>query len=482
MIDAARDRMGPPEGSEGLAQENRTVRRDSGSARAERMNGSNPESARWMPFRARMPASRAVMGSLASGVVGQAALVVTGVVAARTLGPTDRGYLALLVLVPTVLQLAGNMGLPLATTYFIATDKRHERSVLRALRLPVMLQVAALISLQAVILWLLVHNDPHRVRIAALLTIPILAGALADMYGKAILQGQGRYTAFNVLRNAVVAFYLLAIVALLVLGQTDLVGFAVAWTAASLAAGALTLGTALSRRSHVDAESTKAIAAAPIIRFGLRGYLASLSPVTTFRLDQAVIGLFLAPKALGLYVAALAFTNFPELISRGVGMITLPHVARTDVDRRRAESRSLVIFSAAATGLVVLVLELTAGKLVPLFFGSDFDAAVTITRILLIGSFLWGIRRVLSDAASGAGRPGLASAAEVASWVTIVPALAVLLPLFGATGVATAMTVSSAASLLALVVLLRRADVQRRPETETAPSSWRSRIVERWAR
>jgi O-antigen/teichoic acid export membrane protein len=299
------------------------------------------------------------------------------------------------------------------------------------------------------------------------------------MYGKAILQGQGRYTAFNVLRNAVVAFYLLAIVALLVLGRTQLEGFAIAWTAASVLAGAVTLGVALAGRLGAADAHADPMRSSPIIRFGLRGYVASLSPVTTFRLDQAVIGLFLAPKALGLYVAALAFTNFPEIISRGVGMITLPHVARTEVDRRRAESRSLVIFSTAATGLVVIVLELTAGKLVPLFFGADFSAAVTITRILLIGSFLWGIRRVLSDAATGAGRPGLASAAEIASWVTILPALAVLLPLFGATGVATAMTVSSGASLLALVVLLRRADRQHHP---AVPSSWGSRIVERWAR
>ena len=348
---------------EGRVGLRRTVRRGAKPS-VDRMSGTTDRMPR-MPFGGRMPASRAVMGSLAAGVVGQAALVVTGVVAARTLGPTDRGYLALLVLVPTVLQLAGNMGLPLATTYYIATDKRHERSVLRALRLPVLLQVAVLTFLQAVILWLLVSDDPHRVRLAAVLTIPIMAGALADMYGKAILQGQGRYMAFNVLRNAVVGFYLFAIVLLLALGRTELVGFAVAWTAASVIAGAVTLGVALARRSNTAAEPGERVPASPIIRFGLRGYVASLSPVTTFRLDQAVIGLFLAPEALGLYVAALAFTNFPELISRGVGMITLPHVARTEAGRRRAESRSLVLFSTVTTGVAVLVLELTAGKLVP---------------------------------------------------------------------------------------------------------------------
>jgi O-antigen/teichoic acid export membrane protein len=404
-----------------------------------------------------IPARRALLGSLASGVVGQTALVATGIVAARTLGPTDRGYLALLILVPTVLQLAGNLGLPLATTYFIASDRSHEQAVLRAIRRPIVLQIAALTLLQGAILWLLVQNDPHRVELAAALTLPLIVAGAGDLYGRAILQGQARYTAFNILRNAIVGFYLVGVALLVVLGRTELVGFAIAWTIASLAAGAVTAGVALAGRARV-AQSSDVVTSSHLLRFGLRGYLASLSPVTTFRLDQALIGLFLAPKELGLYVAALSFTTLPDLISRGVGMIALPHVAGTDVGRRRAESRSFVLFSTVTTAVVVVVLEVSAGWLIPFFFGSEFEDAVPITRILLVGSFLWGIRRVLSDSASGAGRPGLASAAELASWITVVPAVAVLLPLWQAEGVAVAMAIASATSLLVLALLVRRSD------------------------
>lgn len=416
----------------------------------------------------RIPARRALIGSLASGVFGQGVLVVTGVVAARTLGPTDRGYLALLVLVPTVLVLAGNMGLPLATTYFMASERSHEKAVLRAVRTPAFLQVSALTLLQALILWLLIANDPHRVRLAAALTLPLVVAGLADLYGRAILQGQARYTAFNLLRNGIVVFYLAGIVVLLVLGRTGLAGFAVAWTTASVAAGALMLGVALAGHPRVP-QRTEGVTSARLFRFGLRGYFASLSPVTTFRLDQALIGLFLVPKELGLYVAALSFTTLPDVIARGVGMIALPHVAGTDVGRRRAESRSFVLFSTVTTAVVVVVLEVTAGWLIPFFFGSEFDDAVPITRILLIGSFLWGVRRVLSDSASGAGRPGLASIAELASWITVVPAVAVLLPLWQAEGVAAAMAIAGASSLLVLAVLVRRSDSSgREPEFRPA--------------
>jgi hypothetical protein len=108
--------------------------------------------------------------------------------------------------------------------------------------------VVALTIVQALVLWLLVSGDPQRVHWAAIATLPLLAGALADVYGKAILQGQGRYTAFNILRNGAVAFYLVGVLGLLAAGETGVLQFAIAWVAASMLAGVLTASVALRHR------------------------------------------------------------------------------------------------------------------------------------------------------------------------------------------------------------------------------------------
>jgi O-antigen/teichoic acid export membrane protein len=93
------------------------------------------------------------------------------------------------------------------------------------------------------------------------------------------------------------------------------------------------------------------------------------------------------------------------------------------------------------------------GKLVPFFFGSAYNAATPIAQILLIGTLFMAGRRVLSDGVNGLGHPGLGTIAEVASWLFIIPGLAVLLPLYGAKGVALALTIAWAASLALLIVL-----------------------------
>lgn len=401
-----------------------------------------------------------LLGSLAASFFSQGVLVVTGVLVARTLGPEDRGYLAFVFLVPAILQQIGTLGLPLATTYYIAGDRTRERAVLRTIRTPAIAQVVVLAAIQGVVLWFLVGDDPIQVREAAAVSLAVLAGSLSDIYGKAILQGQRRYAAHNLMWNGIATFYLVGVVALVVSGTADLVTISIAWVLANLASGTLTLAVALSSRA---VEGSQALSLSRMLRFGLKGLFGNVSPVATFRLDQAVIGLFLAPEALGLYVAALAFTNLPGFISKGIATIALPHVAWTHAGGRSDESRRFFVIAIGLTGAIVLVLELTAGWLVPLFFGSDFDAAVVLTRILLIGAFFTGARRVLTDSTSAKGRPGLGSMAELVSWIVLVPALVVLMPIWGVEGVATSITIAAASALVALLLLLRFADDAPRP-------------------
>ncbi len=392
-------------------------------------------------------------GSILAAVLGQGALIVSGVLSARILGVQDRGYLALLVLFPAVLAQIGSLGLPLAATFELSRNRARAADLVRTLASPALAQAGCLVVLHAGILAAVFWSDPHAVRVGALLSLGAVPAILAQSYGLAFLQGRQRFAAFNTLRTLPAATYSLAVLVIFLAGGGNLQWVAVGWVASSLAVGAVTLLIAL-RPLPLKTARRQASSLSAMLRFGLKGLLGWTSPIETFRLDQAIVGLFLSPVALGLYVVGLAFANLPRFIAQSIGYIAYPRVASREGRAAWAEMWQFFLLTVAASSLVVVGLELSVSRLVPWIFGASFSGAVTLTRILLVGALFLSARRVLTDGAQGLGRPGLGTIAEISSWVFLVPALAIFTPLLGARGVALALSVSAALSFGVLLALV----------------------------
>jgi len=400
-------------------------------------------------------ARASLAGSVFAGVAGQAALIVGGVLVARILGVQGRGYLALLVLFPAVLGQIGSLGLPLAATYEVSREPGRAAAVARALAPAVLVQALVLVLLHAGILAAVFWNSPHAVHISAIVSLGAVPAVLAQSYGIALLQGQQRFAAFNVMRTIPVAIYSAVVLGIFVVGEGDLEWIVVGWIVSSLLAGLLTVAIAI-RPLAFGTAGHAAISLRGMLRFGLKGLLGWTSPIETFRLDQAIVGLFLSPAALGLYVVGLAFANLPRFIAQSIGYIAYPRVAARAGREAWSELWQFFWLAVAGAAFVVVVLELAAPRLVSLFFTSEFSGAVPLTRILLVGAFFLSARRVLTDGAQGLGRPELGTIAEFSSWGFLVAALAIFTPLLGARGVALALAASAALSFGVLLVLLNR--------------------------
>ena len=383
----------------------------------------------------------------------QVLLVASGVLAARTLGVQNCGELALVLLFPPVLAQFASLGLPLAATYTIASGTSDPGPVLRSLRWPILLQSAGLIAIQVSLIAVLFSSHPEDVRLAALLTLAVGPSLLLQMYGLAVLQGQARYVPFNLLRLLPAVLYTLSVALAFAVGWHDVLPIVVLWVASASVSGVTTM--AFARPVGGAAGDHGRTPLIPMLTFGLRGLLGYASPVERFRIDQAVTGLLLSAAALGLYVVAVSFTNLPRFAAQSVGLIAFPAVAR---ERRIGHSEAVrelwrfFLVGAALSGAIAVTLWALAGWLVPFFFGAEFADAVSVTRILLIGSLAMSYRRLLVDGARGLGRSGLGSLAEVVGWIALVPSLVVLVPANGILGVASAVAISGIVSLGAIAL------------------------------
>ena len=411
----------------------------------------------WFPRLGRSASTRRLsshlISSIATSLGGQVALLVSGVLAARLLGPEDRGNLALLVLIPIALSQLGNLGLPLALTYQFSKEEVTARGALGHLVRPALSLTAALVAVHVVIVLVLVANRPVDVQLAAAISLLVIPADTASLYGLAILQGRRDFTAFNVLRLLPAVLYSGLASCAFVLGAGSLPLFALLFAASYALIGAVTLLIALRRSPPRD--DPDAPDAGALLRFGVRGLFGSVSPLEALRLDQAIVGLYLSPAALGLYVVGVAFTNLPRFVAQSIGVVAYPHVtAHDDPARARRSMWRFLVLSIAVSAAVIAPLEILAGWTVPAFFGPAFAPAVPIMQILLVSSLFLSARRVLTDASRGTGQPGLGTVAEIVAWISLVPAVAVLAPEFGPEGVAIAFTISAAISLAVLLGLV----------------------------
>lgn len=401
-----------------------------------------------------------LIGSVVTGLGGQFALVVSGILTARLLGPEDRGNLALLILIPIAISQLGSLGVPLAVTYEFSKDAEVARGALRNIRRPVLLWTALLVLLHAAIVMTLTSGRDANVRSAALFTLLIVPADTALQYGLAILQGRRDFRGFNLLRLLPAVAYSAFAVFGFVSDTRSLPQFALWYAGTYIAVAAITLTIAVRRAPlRIDPAAPPASA---MLRFGMRGLLGTVSPLETLRLDQAIVGLFLSPSALGLYVVGVSFTNLPRFVAQGIGVVAYPHVAaQVDPGRARRSMWRFFGLSVLVCTAVIIPLELVAGWLVPTFFGDAFTSSVGIMQILLFSALFLSARRVLTDASRGLGLPSAGTTAEIASWVALVPGIALLGPRFGPSGVALAFTISAAVSLFVLIVLVnvaRRGD------------------------
>lgn len=405
---------------------------------------------------------RAVFGSLLTGALGQLVLLFSGSIIARRLGADGRGQLALLALAPSVVAQLGTLGMPGAVTYYVSRDPQSARAIIRRIVLPAVLQMLFLAALDVGVGKLLFAGEPHRVKIAAFAVTVVIPGMVLLQYSLAILQGQRRFGAFNVLRVTTGVVYAAAAGLFAVLNRGSILLFGCAWAVSYLVVGILV--TFYVVRGLADSDPSRPCASRrELATFGIKALFGGTSVVESFRMDQWIVGLFLTRASLGVYVIAGAFSTLPNLLANSFGFVLFPYVASQA--RGSGGTRAMWRFVAVGIGgsaAVVGVLELTVGWLLPLCFGPGFAIAVPAARLLLIGAFFLAAKRVLSDGLRGLGRPIPGTIAEVFLWVALVVATIPLLPLFGLEGVAAAVSVATAVSFAVLLAAaVDRLDVRR---------------------
>lgn len=400
--------------------------------------------------RLRAQASGAATSSLVATALIQLLNVVTGVVLARTLGPSGRGELAAVVLWPTMLWTVGNVGVVDSVTFHSARRSAPQRSIVSTSLAIAVVQSAILVAIGLVLVPLVLAKQEASVVRDCLIFLASIPTSLVTLYLGSVLNGTHRFVAFNVVRATVFVGNAAGLVALAIASELTVTSAMLAYLASQVLT--VLIAAILVLPSSRPASRPERLLAREMLAYGWRSQLSTISNLLNERVDQLVISIVLAPASLGLYVVAWTMTSLSSMIGFSVTFAALPRVAQAEsAEERKARAHQYVFLTFAATAAVTVPVLLLAPDILRIVFGSDFVQATGVTRVLLVASIALGTGRVLGAVLKGVNRPLHAGLAEGAGLIVTAVGLAALLPTMGLMGAA--ITSLAAYSVTAWVAL-----------------------------
>ena len=375
--------------------------------------------------------------------------LLTGVLTARMLGPEGRGVFAAATLWPQLLLATSFLGMPSAIVYFTRMHRQAAGSIFAAS----IIIAAAYFCLTTVVGLIAAPLTMRHYSADAVL----LAQVCAVMTGFYVLQmllrqlfvGLGLFASFNLTVCLPPALYLGGLLIALALGKLTVVSA----TLCLMGSMAVTAVWMFCRVNLVCRPVTRGLSGwfRPILSYATRGAAADfLAGVASFS-DRLILIAFISPVELGLYAVAYSCSRMMFILQTVVNSVVFPAMAgrsKSDIKALHDHAFRFTLYAAAT----VVALVILAGKsALVLLYGSSFLPAVVILNILVVEAGLTCVAAVTEKLYCSLDAPGFVSVAQSVSFIVIVAGLAVLVPVHGAVGAASAVLL---ATVVRLIVLL----------------------------
>lgn len=364
---------------------------------------------------------------------------IAGVVLARGLGPDGRGVYGLINETAIIAASFPGMGLEMAGIYLMGQRRFSIQTVFSnsiSWSLGLMVVCLGLIAVA-----LLTGEDLLG------MTSGNLAVALAGACLIMVTEGAGEY--LMPLGRVWPYTFLKVMVPLLRMGGILVIAFAAGLSVeaaagvwlASIAVGAIVTVYFLAQHVRVlpkiDVKAFRAQAS-----FGVRGHFGWILQALNHRLDVFVVGYFVGTAGVGEYLVGVNLAELAWWVPIALGTVLFPKVAAMDTRGNFETSaaacrRTLAVTLFASLGLLVM-----ARPMIPVVYGTEFEAAATVFLILLPSGLLYSVHKVLGSSLSANGMPQATLFAGLVSLPSTIALNLILVPAWGINGAAVASNVA----------------------------------------
>lgn len=381
--------------------------------------------------------------------------ILSGVIAARMLGPSGRGALAILLVIQGIAVQFGTLGLNASITYFIARNKDSTNAI-ASNALVVALVVGTILALVFYVIGqtapslLLGSIDPIYLTIFVV-SIPF---TLLAQFLQNVFLAKHHIVEFNALDLFSRLLQLVGFAVVLVVFHGGTLEAVWCLTGVTMISGIVYSFRAV-RVSAIGFKFDRTLFVR-MFRYGARTYAASFFMVLLLRSSILLINHSLGDSQSGIYSVTMQIMDIVYLFPVTLGMILFPKVSERADDSGELTAKafrlSLVVMACVCVFLLVF-----GGAIIEGLFGPEFIAAATPLYWLTPGILFLSLATILNNDLAGRGLPHIVILSPMVGLFLNVALQLLFLSQHGITVSA----ISSSLSFLVVLVLLTTHFCQR---------------------
>jgi len=377
---------------------------------------------------------------------------ITGVIIARKLGPSGRGELtATLAIVQTTGWLASMGGRAAISFHHSQNPEEGGRLMTSWLLAAVPLSLVTILGAELLLPTLFGAQSAEAIHVAQIYA-PLIIVNVASVVFIGILLGDQRFLAYNVVRILIPGVTVLGYVAFLAAGDLTVVTALIANGAALVVS---TVASAIICLNRHGLERPSRSLLKTTIWYGVRAHGGDIAGFVSARLDLLIIPAFLSATSVGLYSVATNVGSIIASLTATIAVFALPIAARDINHAARTVIRAFQV-TLLIGGTMALVLVVIGEFAIKLVYGNDFAGAAPPLRVLLPGEMLEAATVVLLAGMLAANRPFLSTVAYAPSAILTIGGLLIFLQSGGIMAAATVTTCAYTISFVITVNLYKR--------------------------
>lgn len=316
--------------------------------------------------------------------------IITGVLTARILSPSERGLLSAYLLMPGILGSLFHFGVPQSAMYFVSLRPEKGTFLSAAIAVCVAQSIVGSIIFACIVLFVPLGQQS---RVDVALICALSPGMLWAPYGYALLRGVKEFGFANIVQIVSAVGYMIS---LLILWRTDTASsLTIAMASVLVPAFAAIFGLAKITSVH-SLGALSWLVCKDMIRKGLTFFGPTLAFVIFLSIDRPLILSFAPLEWLGLYAVAMSIAQplfaVPDAISQ---------VAFVKMVSPESEANSVLITHLQFTLLLCLTLSgfaiILAPPLLHFLFGARYDGAAQIANFVIPAMAMTGFNRMVDS-------------------------------------------------------------------------------------